>query len=122
MPIQKTGNHVDVIDKFLILHKKQGLVTKTVATVKNIRPLPGPVSYTHLVKLNPEVLQELEMNNSLGTPKAVMDKSWMDFDNSLPVIDVYKRQMIRPPVQYGHRPVELLHKDEAHHLMGKGHA
>ena len=25
-------------------------------------------------------------------------------------------------VQYGHRPVELLHKDEAHHLMGKGHA
>lgn len=26
------------------------------------------------------------------------------------------------PVQYGHRPVELLHKDEAHHLMGKGHA
>ena len=30
--------------------------------------------------------------------------------------------MIRPPVQYGHRPVELLHKDEAHHLMGKGHA
>lgn len=38
------------------------------------------------VKLNPEVLQELEMNNSLGTPKAVMDKSWMDFDNSLPVM------------------------------------
>lgn len=37
-------------------------------------------------KLNPEVLQELEMNNSLGTPKAVMDKSWMDFDNSLPVM------------------------------------
>ena len=35
------------------------------------------------VKLNPEVLQELEMNNSLSTPKAVMDKSWMDFDNSL---------------------------------------
>ena len=34
------------------------------------------------VKLNPEVLQELEMNNPLGTPKAVMDKSWMDFDNS----------------------------------------
>ena len=33
-----------------------------------------------------EVLQELEMNNSLGTPKAVMDKSWMDFDNSLPVM------------------------------------
>ena len=26
------------------------------------------------------------MNNSLGTPKAVMDKSWMDFDNSLPVM------------------------------------
>lgn len=38
------------------------------------------------IKLNPEVLQELEMNNSLGTPKAVMDKSWMDFDNSLPVM------------------------------------
>ncbi len=30
--------------------------------------------------------------------------------------------MIRPPVQYIHRPVELLHKDEAHHLVGKGHA
>ena len=38
------------------------------------------------VKLNPEVLKELEMNSSLGTPKAVTDKSWMDFDNSLPVI------------------------------------
>ena len=30
--------------------------------------------------------------------------------------------MIRPPVQYVHRPVELFHKDEAYHLMGKGHA
>ena len=41
MPIQKTGNHVDVIDKFLILHKKQGLVPKTVVTIKNMRQLPG---------------------------------------------------------------------------------
>ena len=32
------------------------------------------------VKLNPEVLKELEMNSSLGTPKAVTDKSWMDFE------------------------------------------
>ncbi len=38
------------------------------------------------MKLNPEALLELEMNSSLGTPKAVMDKSWMDFDNSLPVM------------------------------------
>ena len=36
--------------------------------------------------------------------------------------EIQSFMMIRPPVQYGHRPVELLHKDEAHHLMGKGHA
>lgn len=38
------------------------------------------------VRLNPEALQELEMNSSLGTPKAVINKSWMNFDNSMPVM------------------------------------
>ena len=36
------------------------------------------------VKLNPEVLQELEMNNSLGTPKAVMDKSCLLYTSPSP--------------------------------------
>lgn len=36
------------------------------------------------VKLNPEVLKELEINGSLGSPKAVTNKSWMDFDLTLP--------------------------------------
>lgn len=38
------------------------------------------------VKLNPKALQELEMNNSFALPKAATEKSWMDFDYSLPAV------------------------------------
>ncbi len=38
------------------------------------------------VKLNPDVLKEIGVDNPLGTPKASMDKSWLDFDTSLPVM------------------------------------
>lgn len=38
------------------------------------------------VKLNPEVLKEIGINAPLGTPKAVLNKSWLDFDNSLPIV------------------------------------
>lgn len=38
------------------------------------------------VKLNPDALKELEMNNFLGTPKVATDKSWMDFNNSMPLM------------------------------------
>lgn len=36
------------------------------------------------MKLNPEALRELEMNNSLDAPKTVTKKPWMEFDSSLP--------------------------------------
>lgn len=38
------------------------------------------------VKLNPEALKEMGVDAPLGTPKAVLDKSWLNFDNSLPVM------------------------------------
>lgn len=38
------------------------------------------------VKLNPDVLKELETGGLLGTPKAATNKAWMDFDTSMPVI------------------------------------
>lgn len=38
------------------------------------------------VKLNPEVLKELEKSGPLGTPKAVINKSWMYFDNTMPIM------------------------------------
>lgn len=38
------------------------------------------------VKLNQEVFKELEKSGSFGTPKAVVNKSWMDFNNSMPIM------------------------------------
>lgn len=38
------------------------------------------------VKLNPEVLKEMGINSPLGTPKMATDKSWLDFDNTMPVM------------------------------------
>lgn len=38
------------------------------------------------VKLNPDVLKEMGVNSPLGSPKAGMNKSWLDFDTSLPVM------------------------------------
>lgn len=38
------------------------------------------------VKLNPEALKNLDINGSLGAPKAVINKSWMDFEISMPVM------------------------------------
>lgn len=38
------------------------------------------------VKLNPEALKEMGVTSPLGTPKMVTDKSWLDFDNTLPVM------------------------------------
>lgn len=38
------------------------------------------------VKLNPEVLKELEINGPSGGPKAVINKSWMDFNTTMPMM------------------------------------
>lgn len=38
------------------------------------------------VKLNPEVLKEIGVETLLGTPKVSLDKSWIDFDTSLPAM------------------------------------
>lgn len=38
------------------------------------------------MKLNQEVFKELEKSGSFGTPKAVVNKSWMDFNNSMPIM------------------------------------
>lgn len=38
------------------------------------------------VELNPDVLKEIGVNSLLGTPKVETDKSWLDFDASLPVM------------------------------------
>lgn len=38
------------------------------------------------VKLNPEVLKELEINGPSGGPKAVINKSWMDFNTAMPMM------------------------------------
>lgn len=38
------------------------------------------------VKLNPEVLKELETHGPLGAPKAAINKSWMNFDNTMPMM------------------------------------
>lgn len=37
------------------------------------------------VKLNPDVLKEIDMGSPFGTPKAVVNKPWLDFDDTLPV-------------------------------------
>lgn len=38
------------------------------------------------IKLNPEVLKELDTHGPLGAPKAAVNKSWMDFDNTMPMM------------------------------------
>lgn len=38
------------------------------------------------VKLNPEALKELEINGPSGGPKAVINKSWMDFNTAMPMM------------------------------------
>lgn len=38
------------------------------------------------VKLNPEALKELEINGPSGGPKAVINKSWMDFNTTMPMM------------------------------------
>lgn len=37
------------------------------------------------VKLNPDVLKEIDMGSPFGTPKAAVNKPWLDFDDTLPV-------------------------------------
>ena len=39
------------------------------------------------VRLNPDVLKEIGIDSPLGSPKEDMNKSWLEFDSSLPVID-----------------------------------
>ena len=36
-------------------------------------------------------------------------------------LDVYKRQVIGPGVQYGHGPIHLFYKAQADHLVRKSH-
>ena len=38
------------------------------------------------VKLNPDVLKEIGIDSPLGSPKEDMNKSWLEFDSSLPVM------------------------------------
>lgn len=38
------------------------------------------------VRLNPDVLKEIGMDSPLGSPKEDMNKSWLEFDSSLPVM------------------------------------
>lgn len=38
------------------------------------------------IKINPEALKELEMNTFVGSPKADVHKSWLDFDASMPMM------------------------------------
>lgn len=38
------------------------------------------------VRLNPDVLKEIGIDSSLGSPKEDMNKSWLEFDSSLPVM------------------------------------
>lgn len=38
------------------------------------------------VRLNPDVLKEIGIDSPLGSPKADMNKSWLEFDSSLPVM------------------------------------
>lgn len=47
------------------------------------------------VKLNPDVLKELGMESPLGTPKRSTHKSWLDFDESLPVMPQIPQKKIR---------------------------
>lgn len=38
------------------------------------------------VRLNPDVLKEIGIDSPLGSPKKDMNKSWLEFDSSLPVM------------------------------------
>lgn len=38
------------------------------------------------VKLNPDVLKEIGVESPMGTPKVAVDKAWLNFDHSLPVM------------------------------------
>lgn len=38
------------------------------------------------VRLNPDVLKEIGIDSPLGSPKEDMNKSWLEFDSSLPVM------------------------------------
>lgn len=38
------------------------------------------------IKLNPEILKEIEKENVLSSPKIDLSKSWMDFDTSMPMV------------------------------------
>lgn len=38
------------------------------------------------VKFDPEVLKDIEIKGSLGAPRTVTKKSWMDFENTMPLM------------------------------------
>lgn len=38
------------------------------------------------IRLNPDVLKEIGIDSPLGSPKEDMNKSWLEFDSSLPVM------------------------------------
>ena len=52
------------------------------------------------VRLNPDVLKEIGIDSPLGSPKEDMNKSWLEFDSSLPVM----RQMPEKKVVLTLRP------------------
>ncbi len=47
------------------------------------------------IKLNPEVLKELDATAPLDNPKAESHKSWMDFDASMPVLPRVSEQKVK---------------------------
>lgn len=47
------------------------------------------------IKLNPEVLKELDATAPLNNPKAETHKSWMDFDASMPILPRVLEQKVK---------------------------
>ena len=47
------------------------------------------------IRLNPEVLKELELPGLWGNPKGTADKPWMQFDNSLPQLPRARKKKMK---------------------------
>lgn len=65
------------------------------------------------MKLNPDVLKEMGIDAPLGSPKADVSKTWMDFDASLPAMPRMPEKKVvltlRPyTANMGHRTKRIL--------------